>query len=143
MANVPVEPGVYILGAHIGFRSVLTPAGHAIDKGVPVITQPEMQPPLHQAIIIQPAGQDSYYLSLFVRPQVKIVYSDDKVFANATSPVPWTFDPSIRGLNIVSDKGLAIRADYPGAQLRLTQQEDIPEDTWSLIHLHLPIPPEM
>ncbi|MET9290962.1 hypothetical protein [Streptomyces sp. NPDC003077] len=142
MANVPVEPGVYLLGVHIGFRTVLTPAPHSVDEGIPVFAQPEQVPPLRQAIIIQPAtGPTSYFLSLFLKPQIKLAYANELVFAREGSPVPWTFDPSVQGLNIISDKGLAVRAEFPGAQLRLAEQEDVPQDTWSLHRLHLPIPP--
>ncbi|MBD0741273.1 hypothetical protein [Streptomyces sp. CBMA152] len=139
MPPVPIRPGVYRLYAHIfGPPALATAREHPIEHGVPVATDRPLDPPFQQEWAILPI-QDTpgapYQIFLDTHPQVGLLAADDKLFANSVRPedrTQWTFEPVIGGLQILSDKGLAWRADYLGAQIQLIAQKPEPQATWSL-----------
>ncbi|MFD5696988.1 hypothetical protein [Streptomyces lasiicapitis] len=135
MPEIHIERGRYIIGAHIGFRTVLTPTTHAVQQGSPVIVAPEVIPPFPQQWIIEPASDDlpgQYYIRPGYGPQDRYLsYHDDVAFVSSGSPVAWRIQPTPHGLQILSDKGLVLRAQFIGGQVKLAQEDDSPNEAWT------------
>lgn len=135
MSEVNLASGRYVIGAHIGFRTVLTPTPHAVQHGRPVIAAPEMMPPIAQEWYVERAGDDlpgQYHIRPYVGPADQYLsYTDDRVFISQGSPTPWRLQPTPHGLQIVSDKGLVLRAEFIGGQVRLASEDDSPNEAWT------------
>ncbi|QCX79934.1 hypothetical protein C9F11_31740 [Streptomyces sp. YIM 121038] len=135
MPDVNLPNGRYVIGAHIGFRIVLTPTPHAVQHGRPVIAAPELIPPIAQEWIIERASEDlpgQYHIRPYVGPSDQyLTYTGEEVFVSQGSPTPWRIQPTPSGLQITSDKGLVVRAEYIGSHVKLAQEDDTPNEAWS------------
>ncbi|MEI5097779.1 hypothetical protein RB200_02825 [Streptomyces sp. PmtG] len=136
MSDIQLPSGIYIIGAHIGFRTVLTPTPHAIQHGRPVIAAPELIPPIVQEWIIERATEElpgQYHIRAAHGPADQYLnYTDDQVFVRNGSPIAWRIQPTPFGIQIVSDKELVVRAEHVGAHVRVAPEDDSPNEAWTL-----------
>lgn len=129
-----LQDGRYTIGAHIGFRIVLTSTQHAVEFGAPVIAAPELIPPIPQEWRIKRVDQSlpgQYHITPLYNPKGSLVYANEAAWTNDVAPVNWVIRPTPFGVHIVSDKGLALRADHIGAQIKLAPEDDSPNEAWS------------
>uniref|UniRef100_A0AAU2V5J1 Uncharacterized protein n=1 Tax=Streptomyces sp. NBC_00003 TaxID=2903608 RepID=A0AAU2V5J1_9ACTN len=64
-----------------------------------------------------------------------LVVAEDKLFVNAVPRSEWakfTFERVMGGVKILSDKGLAWRAEHRGAQIGLVPPKAEFQETWTL-----------
>ncbi|MFE3186410.1 hypothetical protein ACFXKR_36945 [Streptomyces violascens] len=135
MPDLQLSDGRYIIGAHIGFRIVLTSTQHTVELGAPVIAAPELIPPIPQEWRIKRADQSlpgQYFITPLYNPKGSLVYANDVLWTNDVAPASWVIKPTPSGMHIVSDKGLALRAEPIGAQVRLAPEDNSPNEAWSL-----------
>ncbi|MFD9885845.1 RICIN domain-containing protein [Streptomyces alboflavus] len=139
MSDLQLPSGIYIIGAHIGFRTVLTPTPHSVSHGRPVIAAPELIPPIVQEWLIERAGDllpGQYHIRPAHGPSDQYLnYTDEGAFVRNGSPVPWRIQPTPFGIQIVSDKDLVLRTEHVGAQVRLAPEDDSPNEAWTLHQL--------
>ncbi|MGW1199902.1 hypothetical protein ACWD4B_29315 [Streptomyces sp. NPDC002536] len=127
--------GRYIIGAHIGFRITLTSTQHSVDHGAPVIVAPELIPPIPQEWRIKRVDSSlpgQYQIKPLYNPKGTLTYANEVLWTNDVEPLNWVIKPTPFGVHILSDKGLALRADHIGAQVRLAPEDDSPNEAWSL-----------
>ncbi|MCD9140566.1 hypothetical protein [Streptomyces albireticuli] len=155
MPPIPVKPGPYKFYAHIiGPPALLTAREHAIDHGLPTVTDRPLPHPLdtlHQEWTIEPLERGLpgspyvIYLGAYAEEETQnrtgLIVVDHKVYANTVPRDQLTkfiFEPGLGGLQIVDDKDhLALRAGHLGQQIEaVTPNKADPHQVWTL---HSPI----
>ncbi|GHI10102.1 hypothetical protein AQI88_41060 [Streptomyces cellostaticus] len=135
--------GIFVIGAHIGFQTVLTATPHTVDHGAPVIAAPMEQPypgPAQQWRItrVPDSGLPGRYI---IRPAYEEEGSaavltdnaqDDLLWVNNVPPVEWTINPGPMGFSILNQKDQYLTAEHIGAQVRLAKPEGRPNQAWTL-----------
>ncbi|MEW2523505.1 hypothetical protein [Streptomyces sp. NPDC047071] len=139
MPPIPIKPGIYKIHAHIiGPSALVTATEHAVDHGAPVITDRLNPLPIEQEWLIEPAEPvpgAPYVVRLAQHVDAGLVTADDRLYVNAVSReqlARFTFETVIGGVKILSDKGLALRANHRGAQITLVEPKPEFQETWTL-----------
>ncbi|MFI9511101.1 hypothetical protein [Nocardia sp. NPDC052566] len=139
MPVIPIRPGIYRIHAHIiGPSSLVTATEHAVEHGAPVITDRMNPMPIEQEWAIapvEPLPGAPYYVHLAMHEAAGLVVHSDRLWVNGVPRGEWakfTFEGVIGGVKIISDKGLAWRAGYRGAQIQLTQPKPEFQETFTL-----------
>ncbi|GGV05692.1 hypothetical protein [Streptomyces spectabilis] len=136
MSDLQLASGIYIIGAHIGFRTVLTATPHAVQHGRPVIAAPELIPPITQEWLIERATEDlpgQYHLRPAYGPANQYLnYTDENAYVREGNQVAWRIQPTPFGIQIVSDKDLVLRAEHVGGHILLAPEDDTPNEAWTL-----------
>ncbi|SHM32048.1 hypothetical protein [Streptomyces yunnanensis] len=141
--SLPQPDGIFVIGAHIGFQTVLTGTPHAVDHGAPVIAAPQDHPypgPHQQWRItrIAESGLPGRYIirPAYVEEEGAAVLADnaqdDFLWINSVAPVEWVITPGPMGFAISNGKDQYLTAEHIGAQIRLAKQEGRPNQFWTL-----------
>ncbi|WP_225726358.1 MULTISPECIES: hypothetical protein [unclassified Nocardia] len=116
----------------------MTATEYAVQHGAPVITDRMLPMPMEQEWAIMPVDPvpgSPYVIHLAYHEGAGLVIADDKLFVNNVRREEWakfTFEAAIGGVKVISEKGLAMRAQYRGAQIELNPPKPEFQETWTL-----------
>ncbi|MEV0317380.1 hypothetical protein ACIBKX_22785 [Streptomyces sp. NPDC050658] len=135
MPSIQLPPGVYTFDAHIiGSLARMTAGEERLDHGVPVTTAP-FQNPFFQEWEVIPEGS-GYRIHLAEQEELILVAVNDRLWVtDSGQPAIWTFEKTLGGLHIVSEKGLRWNSRYLGGQIDLTPPGDMPNQVWTVRRL--------
>ncbi|MEU6993137.1 hypothetical protein ABZ953_21065 [Streptomyces sp. NPDC046465] len=132
MPSIQLPPGVYTFDAHIiGSLARVTSGQERLDHGVPVTTA-AFQEPFFQEWEVLPEGP-GYRIHLADQEELHLVTAEDRLWvSDSGQPSIWTFEKTLGGIHILSEKGLRWRSRYLGGQVDVTTPEVLPNQIWTV-----------